>query len=91
MYVHPLKQSLILGLLFFILTLPFTYEQTDKVFQRFHLRTTFSDRLGLPTLVGSLSHAIVFMVLCFGLLVLKPQPTQPEEKIKIEKPNTIVI
>lgn len=88
MSTHQLKQSLILGLLFFILTLPFTYEQSNLLL---HNRITHSDRQGLPTLLGSLVHTLVFVVLAFGLLVWKTERVTPEEKIKIEKPETIII
>ena len=58
-----LKYSFMAALIFFIVSSPETYKLTNKV-----VKTSVN---GCPTTTGLLLHAVVFMVVVYGLMKLK--------------------
>lgn len=85
---QTLKKAIILGLLFFVLSLPVSFQTTTTWLKPLRICTTFLDRQGLPTMTGSLIHTAVFTLLALILLSYKAEQPSTLPK-KIEKPETI--
>lgn len=68
--------SLLVGLLFIIISLPWTYQATNAVFENLGLQLTSS---GGPTLTGIAVHAVVFILL-FRLVLIWFKDDKKDDK-----------
>ena len=67
--------SVIAGVLFALISAPFTYSLTNKLFEVIHLQTVEYEESNV-TLVGFILHTIVFALLFRLLLVFYPAKQQ---------------
>jgi len=88
MIQQKIINALALALLFFLLSLPFTYIQSDKVLSTFKIRTTFDTRQGLPTTQGLVIHTVVFFVCAVILLMTKDKEPSPSKQIEL--PDAVI-
>lgn len=79
--------SLLLSILFIVLSLPSTFSWSDKLLKRMKIRTTFDNCPGLPTVLGSIVHGLLFLIIAYIILSNK-DPNVP--RIKIEKINETI-
>jgi len=80
--------ALALSILFFLLSMPFAYIQSDKALASFKIRTTFDTRQGLPTTIGLLVHSGVFLVIACTILMFKLEAESSKLAQKsIDKPE----
>ncbi len=79
--------TMTLSILFILFSLSSGYILSDKILSKMHIRSTFDNCPGLPTVWGTILHASAFGVACFIILIYKdvaPSSTQ----IKIDaQPN----
>lgn len=75
--------SLLLAIAFLIVSHPNTYIYTDSVFKRMHIRTTYDNAPGLPTVPGLLIHGAFMFIVSF--IILNRTQSVPRTTIKIEK------
>lgn len=77
--------SLILAILFVILSLPDVYLFMDRNIPHRYIRFTYDNCPGLPTLKGKMSIGFVFFCISYLLLQTKLDTSkEPVEDIKIE-------
>jgi hypothetical protein len=76
--------SILIAIFFIMLSAPQTYAFTDKLLKPMHLRTTFDNCFGLPTMAGIVVHGVVMFILAFILLKTKTVDIE-RQPIKIEK------
>ena len=69
--VTKLGYSAIVGALFFVLALPFTFQQLSKLFGRSHV---YIGENGVPTVTGVIIHAVIFTLIVF--LIMQPWKKQ---------------
>ena len=78
--------SILIAIFFIMLSAPQTYALTDKLLKPMHLRTTFDNCFGLPTMAGIIFHGVAMFILAFILLKTKTVDAE-RQPIKIEKIN----
>ena len=79
--------AILIALFFVMLSAPQAYSMTDKLLKPMHLRTTFDNCFGLPTMAGIVVHGVVMFILAFILLKTKTVDAE-RQPIKIEKINS---
>ena len=77
--------STLLAITSVLLSLPVTYSLSDRITKSFSVRTTFDNCPGLPTVVGSILHGFVFMILAYIIIIYKNVDSDSRGVIKIEK------
>ena len=81
--------SILLAIIFILISLPGCYGITDSILSKSNIRTTFDNAPGVPTVTGSVVHGFLYAVIAYIVLFLKDKtPIQEPPKIKIEKPDT---
>lgn len=87
MITHNILLSLLIGILFLLLSHPLTYQMTDKLLHSIRIRTSFDNVMGLPTVSGLLIHATVFTFLVFVVIQVKQTNMLPvSNRMIIDKP-----
>lgn len=91
MIQNKLFIAVALSIVFFILSMPMAYTESDKVLRSLKIRTTFDTRQGIPTTIGLILHAVLFFVIALGILLLKLPSKEIEQPEKhIDKPEHVV-
>lgn len=85
--------SILVSILYVLLSLPCAYSFTDKLLKSSYIRTTFDNCPGLPTVSGSIIHGIFFMGITYIVLIFKEKevPRIKIEKIKNAERDTIIL
>lgn len=91
MIQNKIPIAIALSILFFLLSMPMTYVQSDKFLKTWNIRTTFDTKQGLPTTIGIVLHAGFFFLLAMAILIAKENTSQEvSKKPLIEKPESSV-
>jgi hypothetical protein len=82
--------TILLSVLFILCSIPSSYNLSDTILTRSNIRTTFDNAPGIPTITGTIIHAITFAILTSIVLMLKDKHLYKQNNniIKIEKPET---
>jgi hypothetical protein len=75
--------SLLLAIIYIILSLPISFSWSDKLLKSTKIRTTYDNCPGLPTVWGNIVHGIIFVIIAYIILTQKDLTISPP--IKIEK------
>lgn len=74
--------SVLLGILYVILSLPTTFLWSDKLLKGMSIRTTYDNAPGLPTVWGNVAHGILFIFISYIILAQKDYDPAPQIKIE---------
>lgn len=77
---------MLLALLYVMFSLPKSFVLSHTIFKRFNIPITFDNNPGVPTTFGLLIHALIFLVIVYGILVTKV-PKEEKRGIHIERPD----
>ncbi len=80
--MRKIQIALLLSITYILLSLPITYTWSDTFAKKFTIRTSFDNCPGLPTLWGSITHGLFFLLFSYAILVSK---NDDAPTIKIEK------